>query len=42
MEDLNVVLGNWNAGTPPGGPVPEPASMAWVAVSALILRRARR
>jgi len=30
IKDLNAVLGNWNAGTPPAGStnVPEPASAA--------------
>jgi hypothetical protein len=43
IQDLNLVLGNWNAGTPPGSPenpvqaVPEPASLALMAVCALIL-----
>ncbi|MEZ6191109.1 MAG: hypothetical protein R3C45_07420 [Phycisphaerales bacterium] len=30
IEDLNIVLGNWNAGTPPtdGANIPEPTSLA--------------
>jgi hypothetical protein len=42
IEDLNTVLGNWNAGSPPaaGSPVPEPA--AWVILCAGTLAASRR
>ena len=45
IEDLNIVLGNWNAGTPPatGTPtIPEPGSLALVALSGLTLVGRRR
>ncbi len=44
IEDLNVVLGNWNAGTPPTNTsnIPEPASVAMIAIGAPLLLRRRR
>ena len=42
IADLNIVLSNWNAGTPPGtgNVIPEPVSAAMLTVGALsILRR---
>jgi hypothetical protein len=39
IVDLDVVLGNWNAGTPPSGAanVPEPGALILVALSGLPL-----
>lgn len=46
IEDLNIVLGNWNAGTPPasGNPtIPEPATaLLWGAGLGLLSLRQRR
>jgi hypothetical protein len=42
MDDLNILLSNWNAGTPPtnGATIPEPTSLGLLAVScALFLKR---
>jgi hypothetical protein len=44
IEDLNAVLGNWNAGTPPPTEVlalvPEPAAVCWLGVGLLgVMRR---
>jgi len=44
IEDLNVVLGNWNAGTPPGADqlaVPEPGTAIFVLLGILAARRRR-
>jgi beta-glucanase (GH16 family) len=42
IADLNIVLGNWNAGTPPTAGVPEPASIvASGLVGAVLLMRRR-
>jgi hypothetical protein len=43
IEDLNQVLGNWNAGTPPtqGGAIPEPGSLALLAMGTSVLVRNR-
>lgn len=45
LDDLNILLSNWNAGTPPlaGGSVPEPTSAFFMStfVSYLICRRGR-
>ncbi len=44
IADLNIVLGNWNAGTPPAGgnaSIPEPASMALLGLGGLALLRRR-
>jgi len=45
IADLNIVLGNWNAGTPPGATgqaVPEPASLGLLGAAGLCLRRRHR
>lgn len=44
IEDLNTVLGNWNAGTPPANAVPEPgaAVLLMPAIGAGLSRRAKR
>jgi hypothetical protein len=40
IEDLNIVLGNWNAGTPPAEQnVPEPAGLFTLALAASAMRR---
>ena len=44
IDDLNVVLGNWNAGTPPAGgnaSIPEPASIALLSIGGAALLRRR-
>ena len=44
IADLNLVLGNWNAGIPPAGgnaAIPEPASMALLGMGAVALLRRR-
>jgi MYXO-CTERM domain-containing protein len=44
IADLNMVLGNWNAGTPPTGgspSIPEPASMVLLGLGGLTLLRRR-
>ncbi len=41
LDDLDVVLNNWNAGGMPASYVPEPAVMAWLALSGLMLTRRR-
>jgi PEP-CTERM motif len=45
IADLNIVLGNWNAGTPPatGTPtIPEPASFALLALGSIAMFKRRR
>jgi hypothetical protein len=43
INDLNTVLGNWNAGTPPAGnAVPEPASLALFTTAGLTAMGRRR
>ncbi len=44
IADLNTVLGNWNAGTPPppGGAVPEPATLALLALGGAAMLGRRR
>ena len=44
IDDLNVVLGNWNAGTSPtgGNAVPEPGTLVLAAASGLTLLHNRR
>jgi hypothetical protein len=46
IEDLNAVLGNWNAGTPPDAQanIPEPGTvtMLFSALAALFSARGRR
>ena len=44
IEDLNIVLGNWNTGTPPttGTPsIPEPATLGLMAIGAMAFMRRR-
>jgi hypothetical protein len=45
IEDLNTVLGNWNAGTPPGGTpgsaVPEPGTLSVLGLCVLAVVRRR-
>jgi hypothetical protein len=43
IADLNLVLGNWNAGTPPNGNenIPEPASLWLVASGFVLMHRPR-
>lgn len=42
IEDLNIVLANWNAGTPPADvTVPEPASLAFIALGGAVLLKRR-
>jgi hypothetical protein len=43
IADLNIVLGNWNAGAPlpPGGAVPEPATLAIMGLAAVAMLRRR-
>jgi hypothetical protein len=45
IEDLNIILGNWNAGTPPttGTPnIPEPGTLALTAAASLVMCRRRQ
>jgi hypothetical protein len=46
IEDLNTVLGNWNAGTPPGGTpgsaVPEPGTLILFALAGAGIASRRR
>ena len=43
IADLNVVLGNWNAGTPPSAnAVPEPATLALLGMGGLAMLKRRR
>ncbi|MEZ6192250.1 MAG: PEP-CTERM sorting domain-containing protein [Phycisphaerales bacterium] len=42
ITDLNLVLGNWNAGTPPAGSaVPEPATLALLGLGGMALLKRR-
>ena len=41
LDDLDVLLMHWNEGTLPASQVPEPAAMAWLALSGLLLTRRR-
>ncbi len=45
IVDLNTVLGNWNAGTPPGAgasaAIPEPATITLLGIGAGVLLRRR-
>ena len=42
QPDLDLVLTNWGQGTPPGAPVPEPATLWLLGLSGLALVRRRR
>lgn len=43
ITDLNIVLGNWNAGTPPpSSAVPEPGAFALLGLGAFSLIRRRQ
>ena len=41
LDDLDVVLNNWNAGSLPASYVPEPAVLAWLTLTGLMLTRRR-
>ncbi len=41
ISDLNIILGNWNQGSPPSVAVPEPATLAMMGIGAWSLLRPR-
>ena len=43
LDDQNILLSNWNAGTPPNieATIPEPASLGMLAVSCVVLLKRR-
>ncbi|XAL99601.1 hypothetical protein OT109_18730 [Phycisphaeraceae bacterium D3-23] len=42
QADLDIVLGAWGDGTPAGSTIPEPGSLAWLALGTTVLMKRRR